>query len=449
MDQTMVDRLKASIEEDGFWGGIICRKLPNGTIQIGAGHHRVAAAIEAGYTVADVMVSDDLDDKGMIRVYARENATQRGNTGTAMAGMVASAIRHISKKLFLNQPVRFPDNYRESIDLNRVRGHVLGKYGMGQEIILAFLYDIPGVTEAMLVNQVALLKESGHYDRIIQEVQEEITCEHQEAIARAEKAKRQREEAEAREREAEAKRTAADAEAEAAHEEADRLRAEEAAQLAQSEAELAEKRRQEAEAEAAKFDAMREQAAQAVTDATTAASHTREKEFNYDGVNRVFTNTHQLRVFRELVTSDQFKEFIPYDQQPLIARQIQARAEEREEELSGAFIRSNLTSLLLENHDIYATAPGQRQRLHQEDWEWQWHETISEFSRHMRGLTVAGERLSRLQRYRRIPRSYVTEEFHRDLYQALEVLKSLHERLQRDHEPSTERTAHVSLPAPS
>ena len=63
MDQSVVDHLKASMEEDGFWGGIVCRQLPDGTVQIGAGHHRVAAAIAAGYTVADVTVSQDLDGR--------------------------------------------------------------------------------------------------------------------------------------------------------------------------------------------------------------------------------------------------------------------------------------------------------------------------------------------------------------------------------------------------
>jgi hypothetical protein len=54
------------------------RKLADGTIQIGAGHHRVQAALEAGMIEADVFVGEDMDDGSMVRVYARENATQRG-----------------------------------------------------------------------------------------------------------------------------------------------------------------------------------------------------------------------------------------------------------------------------------------------------------------------------------------------------------------------------------
>jgi hypothetical protein len=64
--------------------------------QIGAGHHRVAAALEAGVTHADVFVAAEMDDATMIRVYARENTTQRGSTSTAMTGTVAAALRYVA-----------------------------------------------------------------------------------------------------------------------------------------------------------------------------------------------------------------------------------------------------------------------------------------------------------------------------------------------------------------
>jgi hypothetical protein len=40
-----------------------------------------------------------IEDAEMIKMYATENATQRGNSGTAIAGTVASALRFISKHL--------------------------------------------------------------------------------------------------------------------------------------------------------------------------------------------------------------------------------------------------------------------------------------------------------------------------------------------------------------
>jgi hypothetical protein len=37
-----------------------------------------------------------LDDAAMIRIMARENATQQGNSGTARVGSIASALRYLA-----------------------------------------------------------------------------------------------------------------------------------------------------------------------------------------------------------------------------------------------------------------------------------------------------------------------------------------------------------------
>jgi hypothetical protein len=55
--------------------------------------------MEAGIKSAEVFVHCDLDDAGMVRVYATENATQRGNTSNAVAGTVAAAVRFVAKLL--------------------------------------------------------------------------------------------------------------------------------------------------------------------------------------------------------------------------------------------------------------------------------------------------------------------------------------------------------------
>src|SRR5215471_7558400 len=57
LDLETIANLKKSIEEDGFWGGIVCRQLADGTIQIAAGHHRVATALDVGISVVDVLVA--------------------------------------------------------------------------------------------------------------------------------------------------------------------------------------------------------------------------------------------------------------------------------------------------------------------------------------------------------------------------------------------------------
>jgi uncharacterized protein (UPF0218 family) len=56
-------------------------------------------AIAAGIREDDIKVVPDISDADMIRMYANENATQRGNTGTAIAGTVASAIKYLAKAL--------------------------------------------------------------------------------------------------------------------------------------------------------------------------------------------------------------------------------------------------------------------------------------------------------------------------------------------------------------
>src|SRR6476620_2680674 len=82
IDPDHVTQLTESITQDGFWGGVVCRRTAEG-IHIVAGHHRVAAALRAGIESADLVVKE-FDDASVIRIYARENATQRGDSGAAV-----------------------------------------------------------------------------------------------------------------------------------------------------------------------------------------------------------------------------------------------------------------------------------------------------------------------------------------------------------------------------
>src|SRR6516165_542245 len=85
IDPENVDALVKSMQEDDFWGGIVGRRKPGqrSVIQIIAGWHRLKAALKAGHEVADIFLGE-FDDAAVVRVYARENATQRGNTATAL-----------------------------------------------------------------------------------------------------------------------------------------------------------------------------------------------------------------------------------------------------------------------------------------------------------------------------------------------------------------------------
>ncbi len=118
IDPERVNLLAASIQEDGSWGGVVCRRS-NGAAEIIAGHHRVRAAQQAGLTEADVHVGD-FDDVAAIRVYAVENSTQRGNTGTALAGSIASAVRFLAKAVWIGSI----STIVEKPDVPKLRGNL-------------------------------------------------------------------------------------------------------------------------------------------------------------------------------------------------------------------------------------------------------------------------------------------------------------------------------------
>jgi len=409
MDEEVVEALRHSIEEDGFWGGIVCRQTPNGTIQIGAGHHRVQAALEAGITSADVFVGRDMDDVSIIRVYARENATQRGNTSSALAGTIASAVRCLLK-----------DAFTEGTILTGLGIHKpeVVRQGVGGPTILKFLPGIPGIHINSVQHQLANLKASGHYARILQEVQEEIEQEQREAEAALEAAEREqerlrqeREEAEEQARIAEAERREAATRARKARQEADRRRAEEATKAealardrARVQAELAAKRRAEAEEQQRHFDQLRQQEevqapkrqAAAVQVAKAAQkAHKLPKTFDFEGVARHLKNAHQIDVFREQVTSNGIAELLPVDQQAALAeRLVEAATRTNRGETSGAFIRSWITTELLQARSTFQTdLRHEQEQLAEQDKVYKAQRLQDDMVKYLRLFVFAGTKL--------------------------------------------------------
>jgi hypothetical protein len=178
IDDAVVVNLKASIKQDGFWGGVVCRK--NGDeIQIVAGHHRVRAAMAAGLKKADLFVSSDIDEPGLVRIYARENATHRGSSSTAQAGSVIAAVRFLAKILMENQSSEKVKKIRRDLDLegnsfNILVGNLTSENGIGHAIIVKFLEGVPGINRRSVDQQLAMLKSSGAYARTIVEIRDEI-----------------------------------------------------------------------------------------------------------------------------------------------------------------------------------------------------------------------------------------------------------------------------------
>jgi hypothetical protein len=172
LDDEAVSSLQKSIAEHGYWGGVVCRKRKDGVIECAAGWHRIHAAIAEGIKSAEVSILD-LDDDQMRRLYATENATQRGNTGTAQAGSVASTIYYVAREVLSGPSSDFRRRY-PSISIEDVRGGLLAGRGIGRETILALLDGIPGINVNTVNDQLANLKAAGIYASIIADVQDEI-----------------------------------------------------------------------------------------------------------------------------------------------------------------------------------------------------------------------------------------------------------------------------------
>jgi hypothetical protein len=158
----IVRQLVQSIQDDGFWGGVVCRQTEGGEIQIAAGHHRVEAARKAGITHADLVVEKNMDDARMCRIYARENATQRGGNGLPRIGCVAAAIRTL-----------FTDKCKSMCSENTTHGvTVIDEPGL--RTIAEFLDGVPGISEDSIRQDLKVLHSSGDYARIVAEVRSDI-----------------------------------------------------------------------------------------------------------------------------------------------------------------------------------------------------------------------------------------------------------------------------------
>jgi hypothetical protein len=78
----------------------------------------------------------------MIRVYARENATQRGQSSSAMAGSVAAALRKALK-----------DGASFTGDFTSENRGAHNRDGIGRPAILRILGNVPGITDNSVKEQ--------------------------------------------------------------------------------------------------------------------------------------------------------------------------------------------------------------------------------------------------------------------------------------------------------
>jgi hypothetical protein len=309
IDEEIVERLVQSIKQDEFWGGIVCCKGDR-EIYVIAGQHRVEAALRAGLTHADVFVAPAMDVETMVRIYSRENATQRGNSSVARIGSVAAALRIVALNYLRSGEVSQPGRGTEQ---------QLGEKGIGWRPILDFLQDVPGFTEHTVKQDLAVIKASGSYAEIIASARDEIAREAEEARIEAEQAERERQEAEERGLKAEA----------------------EVKKKAGAEA------RKKAE-DKAKAKAKAENAARAATDADKG-----QNRFDFEGVSQYLKTPHQIDAFRKIVTSPGIAPRLPVDQQAPLAKELVRSAAYLGHELSAQWIREQISYVHLQDATIF------------------------------------------------------------------------------------------------
>jgi hypothetical protein len=416
VDPENVDALVKSIQEDDFWGGLVGRRKPGqrSVIQIIAGWHRLKAALKAGHEVEDIFVGE-FDDAAVVRVYARENATQRGNTATALAGSVAAAVREIMLRQL------------SAVGFNSRRSHERKDQGIGRDAILAELRGIPGINDNVIRQQLANLKASGSYDRIINEVTTLVEAQREAELQALREAEEARELAEVRAKEAQERREKAEREREAARKERERReeearkarekaakdradaeakrRAEEAKRQAEEarrrEAE-AEQRRKASEADAAKRKTERE-AAEAEETRHAAAKATRaainqsravkkhDVTFDLIGVSKHLKNPLQLETFKRL--AEKRADVLPVNQQAALAKRLVEEADEQRQknkriELNSDFIErefaSQISVIMALKRDLQTAE--RAERLRRAEWDDRANLLVERFCQHAYGV---------------------------------------------------------------
>jgi DNA polymerase III delta prime subunit len=328
VDPSQVERLKDSIRESGFWGGVVCCRI-EGKLYVAAGWQRVTAAIHVGEDQATVFVGN-FDVRERIRVYGSENATQRGNRGSAPTGVVAAAIRLLAKELLTTPTLSFLKE-RPPHSLNQLVFQ-MSKGNLGEPIITEFLANIPQISSMSVQQQIANLKTSGEYGRIMRDVGAEINVEHAAELDRL--------------------RTT---EAEATREELDRI-------------ENAAKRAQEAVA-----------AAQAI-----------KPTFDLEGVSQHLRVESHVTAFRKLAYD--FRASLPLDKQADVARELVMLYPGRS--LTVKMIRAHFAPLVeaVQQGEKQFT-PQEKEALAQRDRARAFESLVKEFMSDAKNMAAVGEKI--------------------------------------------------------
>jgi hypothetical protein len=300
LDEAQVDKLVASINRHGFFGGISARQV-DGKFEIAMGHHRIAAGRKAKLTKIDIDVRDISDDE-MVRLMTSENAIQAGSKAAAIMNEVSAAVRRLAKPMLVAERLsEIPEGLREIVQCfqsehayAQARKAFQEGKGIGTPLIRAYLGgagdgDLCPRDKQQVTDGLAAIKAAGIYARIIGEVRDEIAAE-----------------------QAEAEKQAAEAEREA----------ERAKQNAKTKGDKARGAKAAKKAKTARERQRKSNAASQRADKAAATSHAKHERVFDESCVSIFANDDQFRAFREAVTSANAKRFIPVDAQLALAKRL-------------------------------------------------------------------------------------------------------------------------------
>jgi len=130
LDKKKVAELVQSIAETGFWENVVVRKSPTqkGKYELAYGHHRWAAAVQAGVTEADFIVKD-LSNKVMHQIMLRENNEVYGWSVAALLEAVRGAVLGLADGSFTEQDIVVPE--KAKVAMRYAPSFVVGKLCLG------------------------------------------------------------------------------------------------------------------------------------------------------------------------------------------------------------------------------------------------------------------------------------------------------------------------------
>ena len=319
-DPEQIEKLKASINADGFWMSVVARKAGDG-FEIAFGHHRIESARQLGWTEVPIEVRD-LTDWQMARMLASENATQRGSTAAAALDAVAALSKVLAYDLLRWEKWSGSSrNMEEQAEFSRCRGHLLAGEGIGRVCIEAAATK-GSFTTVQIEGALAALKESGRMTKIIIEARALADVE-----LRAEQEAAERALAEAHRKETEAK---------------------------------TKRERETAAKETTKAKRKSVKATKATEDTEAAETATRKNQpIKYDArCTQLFRLDSHAEVFRKVVTGETFRAYLPVSQQFEFAQKVIAKATENSPRGHGM----TAADIRLECWDMIQNAVGRNKR---------------------------------------------------------------------------------------